>query len=166
MSYDDDYMLGALSVEDDQWLMGAPRRPRRQPNHNIMILPIVFPTFNFVAGTGTNPLSQTILPQFAFCGQQPIASVQRNGATATAALPFLNQLFVGPTPIIQTNPGPPLDNYSRDATNNNLRMPPTGLGQSYRADVVLSSALTGTDTLTVVLQVNGMAKLKPMYVAR
>lgn len=163
---DDDYMLGALGLDDNQWSMSGPP-PRRRPQgkkNNFMVLPITFPVYNFALANGTNINSQSVQPQFPFAGQQPIATIIRNGTSAAAAFPLLNQLFVGPTPIIQTSPGPALDTYSRDATFNFLRMPPTGLGQLYRADVNLSSALTGTDTLSVFFQINGQARLRPGYV--
>jgi hypothetical protein len=163
---DDDYMLGALAVDDDQWNMNGPARRRggggRRPKP--MILPITFPVYSFAAADGTNSKTQTVTPQFPFAGQQPVATILRNGTSANAAFPLLAQLFVGPTPIIQTTPGPALDTYSRDATYNYLRMPPTGLGQSYRADVNLSAALTSTDTISVILHINGQARLRPGYV--
>lgn len=163
---DDDYMLGALSIDDsNQWNMGAPRRPTRN-RHNIMILPITFPVYNFALANGTNVVSNNVTPQFPFAGMQPLATIIRNGTSATNTFPLLNQLFVGPTPIIQTTPGPPLDSYRFDAVNNNLRLPPTGLGQLYRADINLSAALTTTDTISVILQINGQAKLQPGYVVR
>jgi hypothetical protein len=165
---DDDYMLGALDINDrDQWNMGAPRRgPPRRNAHNIMILPITFPVYNFALANGVNAVSQQVTPQFPFAGMQPLATIIRNGTSAAAAFPLLNQLFVGPTPIIQTIPGPPLDSYRFDAVNNNLRLPPTGLGQLYRADVNLSAALLTTDTISCILQINGKAKLNPGYVVR
>lgn len=164
--YDDEgYMLGSLGIDEGQWQMGAPRRPAPRRKHNVMILPITFPVYNFALANGTNIISATVTPQFPFAGVQPIATVLRNGTSAAATFPLLNQLFVGPTPIIQTTPGPPLDAYSKDAPNNNLRLPPTGLGQIYRADVNLSTALLTTDTLSVILQINGMARLNPGYVA-
>jgi hypothetical protein len=166
--YDDDgYMLGALSMDEGQWEMGAPRRapPRRNP-HNMMILPITFPIYSFALATGVNAVSQNVTPQFPFAGQQLLATIIRNGTSATNAFPLLNQLFVGPTPIVQTNPGPPLDSYRFDAVRNNFRLPPTGLGQLYRADVNLSQALTTTDTIQVILQLNGVGKLAPGYVVR
>jgi hypothetical protein len=165
--YDDDnYMLGALGIDEDQWQMGAPRRPRPRNPHNLMILPITFPIYNFALATGVNPVSQNVTPQFPFAGQQLLATIIRNGASATNAFPLLNQLFVGPTPIVQTNPGPPLDSYRFDAVRNNMRLPPTGLGQLYRADVNLSQALTTTDTISVIIQLNGVGKLAPGYVVR
>jgi hypothetical protein len=164
---DDDYMLGSLSIDDNQWQMGAPRRAPRRNKHNVMLLPITFPVFNFVLATGTNIVSSgNLTPQFPFAGMQPIATIIRNGTSAANAFPLLNQLFVGPTPIIQTTPGPPLDAYRFDAVNNNLRLPPTGLGQGYRADVNLSQALLTTDTISVILQINGQARLQPGYVVR
>lgn len=165
--YDDDgYMLGSLALDERQWGMGAPRRsPQRRNPHNVMIIPITFPVYNFALANGTTAISQNVTPQFPFAGAQPIAQILRNGTSASATFPLLNQLFVGPTPIIQTTPGPPLDGYSKDAVNNNLRIPPTGVGQLYRADVNLSAALLTTDTIAVILQLNGMAKLNPGYVA-
>lgn len=167
--YDDDgYMLGSLGVDDSIWSMSGPARrgpARGRGRHNVMILPITFPVFAFALANGTNIITQTVIPQFPFAGQQPIATILRNGTTAQVTFPLLSQLFVGPTPIIQTNPGPALDAYSKDAPNNNLRLPPTGLGQTYRADVNLSAALTTTDTVSVILQINGQARLNPGYVA-
>lgn len=165
--YDDDgYMLGSLGLDEGQWQMGAPRRPPPQRRrHNVMILPITFPVYNFALANGVNIITQTVQPQFPFAGAQPIATILRNGTSANATFPLLNQLFVGPTPIIQTTPGPALDAYSKDAVNNNLRIPPTGIGQLYRADVNLSTALLTTDTLSVILQLNGQARLTPGYVA-
>lgn len=165
--YDDDdgVMMGSLELDDSQWNMGArrpgPRRGRRPPT---MLLPITFPTFNFVLATGINNVTQSTRPEIPFAGQQPIATILRNGASANAAFPLLNQLFVGPTPIITTAPGPALDSYRFDAVNNNLRMPPTGVGQTYRADVGLTTALTGTDTLSVILQINGQGRLRAGYI--
>lgn len=162
---DDDYMMGALSLDAGQWNMGAPRARRRNP-HNMMLLPMTFPVFSFVLATGTNVIPQTMQPAVPFAGLQPIATILRNGTSANATFPLLQQLLVGPTPIILSTPGPALDTYSRDAPNNNLRMPPTGIGQTYQAQVGLTAALTGTDTLSVILQINGQAKLTPGYVVR
>lgn len=171
--YDDDgdFMLGALGPDDDQWEMGAPRRRRAMPArrggtnpHNRMILPMTFPTFAFALATGTNNITQTMQPQVPFAGQQPIATILRNGASAAAAFPLLNQLLVGPTPLIQTTPGPALDTYRFDSVHNNMRMPPTGIGQVYTAQVGLTTALAGTDTLSVILQISGQARLTPGYV--
>lgn len=167
--YDDDgYMLGSLGLDEGQWQMSGPPQARRAPprrRHNVMILPITFPVFNFALAQGTNIVTNSIVPQFPFAGMQPIATILRNGTTAQTTFPTLAQLFVGPTPIIQTSPGPALDAYSKDAPNNNLRLPPTGLGQTYRADINLTSALTTTDTVSVILQINGQARLNPGYVA-
>jgi hypothetical protein len=170
MLYDDDeYMLGAMSIDEDQWAMGAPARrraaPRRNP-HNLMILPITLPIYTFALADGVNVKTGNVTPQFPFAGQQLLATIIRNGTSAANAFPLLNQLFVGPTPIIQTTPGPPLDSYRFDAVRNNFRLPPTGLGQLYRGDVNLSQALTTTDTIQVILQLNGVAKLSPGYVVR
>lgn len=165
---DDDYMLGALDLDESQFAMGAPRRrgpSRRRGNPmNRMILPMTFPNFSFALADGTNNKTQTMTPQVPFAGLQPIATILRNGTSANTTFPLLNQLFVGPTPIIQTTPGPALDGYSKDSVNNNLRLPPTGIGQLYRADVGLTAALTTTDTLLVILQINGQAHLNPGYV--
>jgi hypothetical protein len=166
--YDDDdgYMLGSLGLDDDQWQMSGPRRRGRRGGGrpNTMILPITFPLYTFVLATGTAAVTQNVIPQFPFAGAQPIATILRNGTSAAASLPLLTNLLVGPTPIVQTAPGLPLDGYSKDAVNNNLRIPPTGLGQTYRADVALTSALTGTDSISVLLQINGQARLRPGYV--
>jgi hypothetical protein len=161
---DDDVMMGSLYLDDSQWGMAAgPRRPqRRKPN--VMMVPITFPTFAFALATGINVVSQSVRPEIPFAGIQPIATILRNGTSAAATFPLLNQLFVGPTPIITTQPGPALDAYRFDAFNNNLRLPPTGVGQTYRADVNLTTALAGTDTLSVILQINGQGQLRPGYV--
>lgn len=162
---DDDYMLGALSLDENQWNMGAPRRrPRPRNRHNVMLLPMTFPAFSFALATGVNNVRQTMQPQVPFAGLRPFATILRNGTSAAASFPLLNQLLVGPTPLIQTSPGPALDNYRFDAVDNNFRMPPTGIGQLYAADVGLTTALTGTDTISVILQINGQAKLQPGYV--
>lgn len=160
---DDDFMLGALETDPSQWQMGAPRR-RRGGGKNVMLLPMTFPQFNFSLATGTNNVTQTMQPQIPFAGLQPLATILRNGASAATTFPLLNQLFVGPTPIIQTSPGPAMDGYRYDAVNNNLRLPPTGIGQLYRADVGLTTALTGTDTLSVIFQINGQARLRAGYI--
>lgn len=171
------YMLGAVGsdIDDDVWQMGAPqpdqryfRRPpqrRRGANpHNRIVTPITFADFAFVAGNSTTTLEQVATPEVPFAGNQMIATVIRNGTTAGLAIPRLAQFFVGATQMILTSPGPSLDNYSRDAANNHFRLPPTGLGQRYRAQVQLSAALTGTDTLTVSIQLNGQARMNPGYV--
>jgi hypothetical protein len=167
--YDDDddgVMMGSLELDDSQWQMGARRRRAPRGRSPGMLLPITFPTFSFVLATGINNVSQSVRPEFPFAGQQPIATILRNGTSAGLTFPLLNQLFVGPTPIITTAPGPALDAYRFDAVNNNLRMPPTGVGQTYRADVGLTAALTGTDSVAVILQINGQGKLRPGYVGR
>lgn len=162
---DDDYMLGALSLDESQFAMGAPRRARRPANRaNRMLLPMTFPNFTFALANGTNNITNTMQPQVPFAGLQPIATILRNGASASLTFPLLNQLFVGPTPIIQTTPGPALDGYSKDSVNNNLRLPPTGIGQLYQASVGLTAALLTTDTLLVILQINGQAHMNPGYV--
>lgn len=165
--YDDDdgMMMGGLELDDSQWSMGARKRPRRRGGGGVtMLLPITFPTFSFALATGINNVTQVVRPEIPFAGQQPIATILRNGTSAAAAFPLLNTLLVGPTPIITTAPGPALDAYRFDAVNNFLRLPPTGVGQTYRADVGLSAALTGTDTLSVILQINGQGKLRAGYV--
>src|SRR4029077_16916856 len=95
---DDDYMLGALGIDDNQWSMSGPP-PRRRPQgkkNNFMVLPITFNPYNFALANGTNIITQSVQPQFPFAGQQPIATIIRNGTSAAAAFPLLNQLFVGP----------------------------------------------------------------------
>lgn len=167
------YMMGALGagdlIDDDVWQMGAPprRRPQRRPQnpYNRMVAPITFADFSFVAANSATTIEQVAAPEVPFAGNQMIATVIRNGASAALAIPRLAQFFVGATPIILTTPGPSLDNYKADAVNNHFRLPPTGLGQRYRAQVQLSAALANADTLTVSIQLNGQARLNPSYVA-
>lgn len=165
--YDEDsgVMMGSLSLDSSQWAMGAgPAARRGKPQAPAMLLPITFPVYNFALATGINNISQTVRPEYPFAGQQPIANVVRNGASAALAMPLWNLFLVGPTPIITTAPGPSLDTYRFDAFNNNMRLPPTGVGQTYRSDVGLSAALAGTDTISVLLQINGQGRLRPGYV--
>lgn len=162
---DDDVMMGSLALNSGQWGMAAGPARRARPKPNTMIMPITFPVFSFALATGLNVVEQSCRPEIPFAGLQPLATIIRNGTTATAAFPLLNQLFVGPTPIITTSPGPALDTYRPDAYNNNLLLPPTTVGQTYRALVNLTTALAGTDTLSVLFQINGQGRLRPGWVS-
>jgi hypothetical protein len=173
---DDDVFLGALPAYQLGTLppgfrMGRRRRRRHRLRDNAMqwaspyapgvqatdgmLLPMSFPPFTFVAATGLNPITQTANPQTPFRGQRISAQVIRNGTTALATAPILNQLLVGQKPIILTQPGPALETFSQQAYDTNLILPPTYPGMTYQATVSLAAALTTTDTLLAFVSIIG-----------
>jgi len=160
--YDEDgIMMGAVQLDDSQFEMGAPRR--RQGRHPTMILPVAFPIFTIVAATGISNVRQTLQPSVPYAVAQMFATVNRNGTSAASPIAFLNNLQVGPTPVI-LNGGTNLDRYSAGAFHNNFRLPPTGIGQTYVGDVGLSVAVTGSDSVTAYIEFHGQAKLSPGFV--
>lgn len=178
---DDDMFLGALPPYQmgalPPYQMGAaPRRRRPMPLRDRSmgwaspyrpgvqvtdgaLLPISFPSFAFVAATGTNSITQTSNPQTPFRGQRISTTVLRSGTSANSVAPLLNSLIVGPKSIILTAPGPALETFSSTAFDTNLILPPTYPGMQYLMTLALSSALAGTDSLTAIVTIIGTAVL-------
>lgn len=170
---DDDVFLGALpfrmgtldyrigrrrrrrhGLRDGAIDFASPYRPGIQATDGAL-LPMSFPVFSFAAATGLNPITQTANPQTPFRGQRISAQVIRNGTTANATAPILNQLLVGQKPVILTSPGPALETFSQQAYDTNLVLPPTYPGMTYQAQVSLAAALTTTDTLLCFVSIIG-----------
>lgn len=175
MSPDDDAFLGALPYRMGTLNYRMGRRRRRHRGYGLRdgalgfaspyapgvqatdgaLLPMSFPVFSFAAATGLNPIINTANPQTPFRGQRISAQVIRNGTTANATAPILNQLLVGQKPVILTSPGPALETFSQQAYDTNLILPPTYPGMTYQATVSLAAALTTTDTLLAFVSIIG-----------
>jgi hypothetical protein len=136
----------------------SPYRPGIQVTDGAL-LPIAFSPFSFVAATGTNAITQVANPQTPFRGQRISAQVLRNGASALATAPVLNQLLVGPKPTVLTTPGPALETFSAGAFDTNLILPPTYPGMTYTMSVNVQVALAGTDTLLALVSIIGTSVL-------
>jgi hypothetical protein len=169
---DDDVFLGALPA----YQMGGRRRRRNwRLRNNAMdfaspyrpgvqatdgaLLPIAFPTFSFALATGTTAITQVANPQTPFRGQRISAQVLRNGTSAAATAPVLNQLLVGPKPIVLTTPGPALETFSSQSFDTNLILPPTYPGMQYTMSVNLPVALLTTDTILCLVSIIGTSVL-------
>lgn len=129
------------------------------PARDAALLPAGFPVFAFALATGTSIISQNMNPQTPFRGQRLTTVVVRNGASAAASAPILQLLLVGQKPILVTGLGVPLETFNQSAFDTNLLMPPTLPGVIYTANINLTTALTTTDTITVLLAIIGSAVL-------
>jgi hypothetical protein len=145
-------------LRDGSMSWASPYRPGIQVTDGA-ILPISFPTFSFALATGTNPITNLANPQTPFRGQRLSAQVIRNGTSAAATAPLLQQLLVGPKPVVLTTPGPALETFSTNAYDTNLILPPTYPGMQYTMSISLTSALTGTDTLIALVSLLGTSVL-------
>jgi len=162
--YDDDgVMMGAVNIDESQFEMGAVRRRGggRRGTHPTMILPIAFDPVTFLAANGTNNVLRTLTPDVPYAVAQMFASINRNGGAAPFV--FMTSLQVGPTPVL-LNGATDLGRYVAGAFHNNFRLPPTGIGQSYKANFALSTPLTGTDSISLYVEFHGQAKLSPGFV--
>jgi hypothetical protein len=129
------------------------------PARDAALLPAGFPVYSFVAATGLAAITNTINIQTPFRGQRLSVIVIRSGATATASAPLMTVFQVGQKPILVTPNPVPLETFSQTAFDTNMLMPPTIPGVVYTLAVALSSALTGTDTLTCIVGLIGSAVL-------
>jgi hypothetical protein len=129
-------------------IIGAPAMDAAQ-------LPMSFPLFSFALATGTNTITQQANPQTPFRGQRLTAVVLRNGTSASATAPLMNQLLVGQKPIVTTAPGVALETFNQNAFDTNLLMPPTYPGTLYQLGLNLPVALTTTDTILCLVSIIG-----------
>jgi len=155
------YQLGAgrrrragRPLRDNAMRWASPYRPGIQATDGAL-LPISFAPFAFTNALGTNSITQVANPQTPFRGQRISAQVLRNGASASATAPVLQQLLVGPKPIILTTPGPALETFGASAYDTNLILPPTYPGMQYAMTVSLQNALAANETLTALVSIIG-----------
>jgi hypothetical protein len=130
------------------------------PQRDAALLPAGFPIFAFALAQGTNIIQQTMNPQTPFRGQRLSAVVIRNGVSAAATAPLLNQLTVGQKPIPVTGgSGVALETFAQNTFDTNLLMPPSIPGVIYTMSLNLVAALTTTDTLLALVSIIGSAVL-------
>ena len=129
------------------------------PARDAALLPAGFPPFSFNAATGVNIITQQTNPQTPFRGQRVTATVLRNGTSALATAPLMQQFLVGQKPIIVTGFSVPLETFNQGSFDTNLLLPPTVPGVSYIMNVNLANPLTGTDTLLALVSIIGSAVL-------
>lgn len=133
-------------------LAGAPAR-------DAALLPAGWPIFTFALATGTNIVTQQMNVQTAFRGQRLVATTIRNGVSAQSTAPLMQIFIVGMKPILATGTAVPLEIFAQNAFDTNLLLPPTVPGVTYTLGISLSSALTTTDTITVIVGLLGSAVL-------
>ena len=129
------------------------------PARDAALLPVAWPVFSFALATGTNIIQLPMNPQTAFRGRRIVATVLRNGASAALTAPVITLLQVGMKPILATPDGVPLEALAQTGFDNNLLFPPTTPGTLYTLGLRLPIALTGTDTITVIVGLTGSAVL-------
>jgi hypothetical protein len=127
------------------------------PSRDVAILPASWPLFTFALANGTNPITQNMSPQCPFRGQRLVNVVIRNGASALLTAPLTTFLQVGMKPMIATPSGVASESFTANSFDTNLIFPPTIPGVNYALVQALAVALTGTDTIIVISQVNGTA---------
>ena len=134
-----------------QLMPDIPGVPARQGS----IQPAAWPIFTFVAGTGTNTLTQTMNPQAPMRGRRPVFTIIRSGASALVTEPLITTLQVGMVPVILTPDGVPASNYVANAFDTNLLLPGTNPGVVYALSMRLPVALAGADTILVIATLQG-----------
>lgn len=125
------------------------------PARTLGLFPAAFPPATFALATGTNVITVNMNPQAPFVGARLVAQVVRNGASAAATAPILTDLRVGMVPAVTTVDGVPVEIFAPNAVDTTLKLPPTTPGVLYQASMRLTTALTGTDTLIVLLSIVG-----------
>lgn len=147
------------------FMLPAPRSPAPRgivtpdqpgaPSRRLGLYPAAFPTVSFALADGTNTKTVTMNPQTAFKGQRIFTQVIRNGATAALTAPLITQLQIGVTPAIITPDGIPAEAFAANAFDTNIMFPPTEPGVLYQLSVRLPVALTGTDTILLIVGILG-----------
>lgn len=127
------------------------------PARRIGIYPAAFPVLSFALADGVNVKQVSMNPQTSFKGQRMFVQVIRNGASAALTAPLITQMLVGMTPMILTPDGVPAEMFQPSAFDTNLLLPPTEPGVLYQLSVRLTTALAGTDTITVLAGITGGA---------
>jgi hypothetical protein len=120
------------------------------PARDAAILPAAWPVQVFALANGTNIVNLQTNVQTPFRGQRFVVLVIRNGTSAAVSAPLIQTLIIGQKPLITTGFPIPAEAYIAGAFDTNLVFPPTYPGVIYSQNVLLSSALTTTDTITYI----------------
>jgi len=122
------------------------------------IYPVGFPVFLFNLAQALTPITFTINPQVMFRAQRLSCTVIRVGTTAAASAPLLMPgSSVGVKPLVLGADGVPMELFSANSYDTNILFPATTPGTTYSLTLRASSAVTGTDTLTVLVGLLGTA---------
>ena len=125
------------------------------PNRALGLYPASFAPATFVAATGLGSITVTCNPQAPYKCARLTAIVIRNGATAAATVPLIADLRVGMTPAVMTPDGVPAEIFTPNAVDTTLNLPPSEPGVLYSATLRLTAAVTGSDTVIVLLSMVG-----------
>jgi hypothetical protein len=143
----------------------APTRPRwrRQlapgvpvPDYGVFPVPLSPQTNNGTFTATIANIEYRTTAQVPFRGERLLTRVARVGATAAGAIVFAqNGIFIGIRPQIGVLGALPLEDFSAQAFGVRLVMQQATQGADVRAFTFIQPLVTGTDTLTMSIQILG-----------
>lgn len=127
------------------------------PDEKLHPMPLNPDTNNGVFTAAVTLITYVARPQKPFRGERLLTIVTRSGASAAAAIPISEGIFVG-VDLQQVQAGNiPIEFWVVNAFGVRLYMVDANPGIEVRMPVVLTSALAGADTLTALIMILGRA---------
>ena len=125
------------------------------PDEYMNPLPLTPSANNGVFSTAFTEITYEGEPQKPYKGERMVSIVARNGASATGSIPVSTAIFVG-TDLMQAQQGNiPVEFWPVNAFGVRMHWKDAKPGVDIEVPVVLTSALAGTHTITLVLMILG-----------